>query len=342
MNLDILNKYYEEGWLIKQNHPDLPLTIWNYSQTTQYEGKWDEITLQCRGLVTWDDQDDILARPFRKFFNWEENKHTPTKDFDVYEKMDGSLIIVFYLWGDWIIASRGSFTSDQAKAASKLFYSKYNSIGMNIDTTYLFEYTSPTNRIVVDYGPEEKLTLLGAIRTEDGSEAPWWHLELVAKSNGFNLVRKFDGIKNFSELKNNIGNNEEGFVIRFSNGDRMKIKGEEYLRLHKIMTNVSTTSIWEILSDGGNIEDILKDVPDEFYDKIKEEVKDLVIRFDNIRKDYLQYYMDIVFKVGIDNRKAFAEEALRFKYSSILFSLLNKKDINPIIWKIIKPEWRKI
>lgn len=185
--LEILNRYYEEGWLIKQNHPELPLTIWNYSQTTQYEGKWDEVTLQCRGLVTWSDQDEILARPFRKFFNWGENKHTPTKDFDVYEKMDGSLIIAFHLWGDWIMASRESFTSDQAKAAYKLFHSKYGSVGMNMDATYLFEYTAPTTRTVVDYGPEEKLTLLGAIRTEDGFEAPWRHLELIAKSNGFDF-----------------------------------------------------------------------------------------------------------------------------------------------------------
>lgn len=342
MNLEILNKYCEEGWLIKQTHPELPLTIWNYSQTTQYEGNWDEVTMQCRGLVTWSDQDGILARPFKKFFNWEENKHTPTKYFDVYEKMDGSLIIAFHLWGSWILASRGSFTSDQAKAASKLFYNKYGSVGMNTDATYLFEYTAPTNRIVVDYGPEEELTLLGAIRTEDGFEAPWWHLELVAKSNGFNLIKKFDGVKDFQELKNSIRNNEEGFVIRFYNGDRMKIKGEEYLRLHKIMTNVSTTSIWEILSSGGDMEEMLKDVPDEFYQKIKEEIKDLAIRFDNIRKDYLQYYTDIVFKVGTEDRRTFAEEAKRFNHPSILFSLLDNRSINPIIWKIIKPEFRKI
>lgn len=156
------------------------------------------------------------------------------------------------------------------------------------------------------------------------------------------LVRKFDSNKNFSELKNSIGDNEEGFIIRFSNGDRMKIKGEEYLRLHKIMTSVSTTSIWEILSTGGNMEDLLKDVPDEFYDKIKEFVKDLAIRFDNIRRDYIQYYTDIVFKIGIEDRRGFAEEARRYNHSSILFALLDKKDINPIIWEIIKPEWRKL
>jgi RNA ligase len=139
-----------------------------------------------------------------------------------------------------------------------------------------------------------------------------------------------------------IGNNAEGFVIRFSNGDRMKIKGEEYLRLHRIMTGVSTTSVWDMLANGGNMEEILKDVPDEFYDKIKEVVRDLVLRFDNIKRDYFQYYLDITNKVVSTDRKAFAEEAMRYPYPAILFALLNGKNIEPIIWKIVKPEWRKL
>jgi len=94
--LETLNKYYEDGWLIKQTHPTLPLTIWNYSQTTQYEGKWDEVTLQCRGLVT-DTDGNVVARPFKKFFNMEEEKHTETEEYEVYEKMDGSLGIAFYM-----------------------------------------------------------------------------------------------------------------------------------------------------------------------------------------------------------------------------------------------------
>ena len=55
----------------------------------------------------------------------------------------------------------------------------------------------------------------------------------------------------------------------------MKIKGEEYLRLHKLMTNVSTTSVWEMLSEDKDVLEILKDVPDEFYKKIKMYVQEL-------------------------------------------------------------------
>lgn len=342
--LDTLEQYHKEGWLIKQTHPTLPLTIWNYSQTTQYEGKWDEVTLMCRGLVT-DDMGNIVARPFKKFFNMEEHKHTPTYVFDVFAKEDGSLIIAFQYKGSWVIASRGSFTSDQAIAAEKLFYKlEYHEKLDNPEYTHLFEYCSDWNRIVVKYD-KERLILLGMVENKTGDDLDVQSLasNFFQKEMGFvDVVKKYDGVTYFNQLKKMIGDNEEGFVVRFSNGDRMKIKGDEYLRLHRIMTNVSTTSIWEILSTGGDMNEILKDVPDEFFDKIKEEVKDIVVKFDNVRKDYIQYFTDIVFKIDIEDRRRFAEEARRYTHSSILFALLDKKDINPIIWKIVKPGWRKL
>ena len=47
-----LEKYHKDGLLHKQTHPSMDLTIWNYSPRVQYERLWDDITLQCRGLVT--------------------------------------------------------------------------------------------------------------------------------------------------------------------------------------------------------------------------------------------------------------------------------------------------
>jgi RNA ligase len=129
--LEKLNKYYEDGLLYKQVHPTLPLTIWNYTEKVQYENLWDEVTLMCRGLVT-DDKGDIIAKPFKKFFNIEEGKYTPTENFEVFEKMDGSLGIVFWYEGQWILATRGSFTSDQAIKGTEIL-KRYN-------TDILFRY----------------------------------------------------------------------------------------------------------------------------------------------------------------------------------------------------------
>ena len=343
--LETLNKYYEEGWLIKQTHPTLPLTIWNYSQTTQYEGKWDAVTMMCRGLVT-DTEGNIMARPFKKFFNMEEGKHTPTSEFDVYEKMDGSLIIVFWYDGGWVIASRGSFTSEQAIGASKIFFDELDH-NFSIGITYLFEFTAPWNRIVVDYGEKPNLTLLGAIRTDDETEATWEQLKMIGDGANCDVVKKYDGISDYSTLKGMIGNNAEGFVIRFSNGDRMKIKGEEYLRLHKIMTEVSTKSVWEILSNGDNMEGLLKDVPDEFYSKIKEYENELVNQFNTLKREY-EWIFNKIRNVYFEahekefNRGEFAGLAKGYKHPSILFAMLDGKDVEPIIWKLIQPEFKKL
>jgi T4 RnlA family RNA ligase len=332
MNLQTLHKYYEEGWLIKQTHPTLPLTIWNYSQTTQYEGKWDEVTLQCRGLVT-DDKGNVVARPFKKFFNMEEGKHTPTKDFEVYEKMDGSLGILFHYEGEWIFASRGSFTSEQATKGRELL-NKYDLDILSPGYTYLFEIIYDANRIVVDYTFED-VVMLGCIKTTDGDECDIWDDYYASP---FELVMRYDSISDYSTLKEKIGDNEEGFVVRFSNGDRMKIKGEEYIRLHKIMTEVSTKSVWEILSNGGSMEGLLKDVPDEFYSKIKEYENELITQFKKIKHKY-EWYFSLMPK---DDRKKFAVSVRETEFPSILFAMLDGKDVEPIIWKIIQPEFRKL
>lgn len=115
IDLKVLHKYKSEGWLKNQTHPHLPLTIWNYTPNTQYEGKWDDITMLCRGLVT-DDKGNIVAHPLRKFFNYSElvpKNKVPSGNFEVYEKLDGSYVQLFYYGNDWVTTSKGSFTSEQ-------------------------------------------------------------------------------------------------------------------------------------------------------------------------------------------------------------------------------------
>jgi len=181
---------------IKQTHPTLPLTIWNYTEKVQYEGLWDEVTLMCRGLVT-DSEGTIIARPFRKFFNMEEGKHTATSEFEVYEKMDGSLGIFFYYEGNPVFATRGSFTSDQAIKGREIL-NKYNwQYGTYEGYTYLFEIIYPENRVVVNYNGLEELIVLGVIETSTGKECKYSEME----NEGFVLVKKYDGIKNYSNTK---------------------------------------------------------------------------------------------------------------------------------------------
>jgi RNA ligase len=336
--LETLEKYYNDGLLYKQVHLHYPLTIWNYSEKVQFENLWDEITLQTRGLVTDNITGEIVARPFKKFHNIEENKYTPTSKFDVYEKMDGSLLILFNYKGEWIFATRGSFTSDQAIKAKEIFYKKYNNKYLAETHTYLFEIIYPQNRIVVDYGDEEKLVMLGLINTLIGKEDYIGNY----KAFGFDVVEKYDGIEDYTQLKQIIKPNQEGYVIRFENGDRIKIKGEEYLRLHKIMTNISTTSIWECLKNGDDIDKLLKDVPDEFYNKIQDYISELNTEFVAEKMRVLAEYKVISFSLGQCSDKSFALFIKDNSYKPYLFALRNGKDITQQIWRNIKPKYEKL
>ena len=131
ISIEILEKYYNDGLLLKQTHPTHDLIIWNYKPLVQYDRLWDEITLQCRGLVT-NSEGKVIARPFKKFFNYEEYLENapemiPTNEsFEVYEKMDGSLGILFFYNGDWILATRGSFISEQATKGMEILNKNYS------------------------------------------------------------------------------------------------------------------------------------------------------------------------------------------------------------------------
>jgi RNA ligase len=359
---EILQKYYEDGLLLKQTHPTLDLTIWNYSSKVQYEQLWDEITLQCRGLVT-NSKGEIIARPFKKFFNYEEYlridpKMIPNEPFDVFEKMDGSLGILFNYNGEWIIATRGSFVSEQAIKGMEILINNYDTTELLTYNTYLFEIIYPENRIVVEYN-NKMLVLLAAFDTKTGNEEPYGNLLWYSEMCGYPIVKKYNGVTDYSKLKLLVENNQEGFVIRFKNGFKMKIKGDEYCRLHRILTNVSNRNIWEYLSTNQSMDEIIDKVPDEFYNWVRNTINDFENQFDDILGQVISDYWDIETtlineqsKLGEDMiytdkeySKRYAEEALKKKYPHLLFSY-KKEQLNPIntskgIWKKLYPSHQK-
>jgi RNA ligase len=346
--LDILERYHKDGLLQKQTHPTLDLIIWNYSPKVQYERLWDNITMQCRGLVT-NSEGKVIARPFKKFFNYEEHKpeEIPNEYFEVYEKMDGSLGILFNYNGEWILATRGSFTSEQSIKGRQLL-EKYDYNRLHTDYTYLFEIIYPENRIVCVYDFED-LVLLGMVHTESGNEVNIRNtnnedirLNNMIDNLGFRVVTLYKTWgEGFDLLKEEISKDREGYVIRFRNGFRMKIKGDEYVRLHRILTNISNRDIWEYLKDGKPMDEILDKVPDEFYSWVRGTKNDLITQFNILEKEY-QWIFKIINRVpGIENRAVFAECAKKHKHPNLLFNMLDGKDYSQHIWKLLYPTYSK-
>lgn len=341
---NVLNTYIEQSLIVANKHPEYDMWILNYSPKAQSKKFWDEYTMSCRGMVI-DGDGKILGRPLQKFKNFEE--HQPSEidmsmEYEAFEKMDGSLIIIFYYepMMEWIVASRGSFISEQSLEGKKMLGLKYTKL--NTHCTYLFEIIYPENRIVVDYGDRRELVLLTNIITATGEELP--HEKLVALySNLFTVVKKYemDKTNDLSELKALEEDNKEGFVIKFANGFRVKVKFSEYVRLHGILTNVSNLTVWEHMRDNYEFDELLDRVPDEFYDWLKRTAGKLQHEFDVIEQKALQEFVRIYHINEITERALFAEQAKLSEYRSILFSLYDKKAYAHIIWKSIRPVYSK-
>jgi RNA ligase len=353
-DLNILNDYIDMGLVVKQNHPTHPLSIYNYSRTCQYDNIWDPVTTQCRGLVL-DNEGNVIAKSFPKFFNLEQHvpDEIPNEPFEVFEKMDGSLGIAFHYKGDWIMATKGSFTSEQAVRGTQMLKNlsilrNYPTTGLRENWTYLFEIIYPENRIVCDYDFED-LVLLGAYDRDTLEEIDYDTLvKSVSLYPDVMVVRKYNAVTDYTKLKDMISDDREGYVIRFKGGMRMKIKGTEYLRLHRILTNFSTTMIWEVLSTGGDIHQYLDNVPDEFDEWVKNVVKELKYAYFQISEragklhDHFRYgkYNDVDPE---PTKKEFAEFVMKQEPSlrPILFAMWDKKPFDHIIWKYLKPKWSK-
>jgi hypothetical protein len=331
MNTTLLAEMISQNYVRVNKHPKHDLYIYNYTQNAQFERVWNEVTLACRGLIL-DEEGNVIARPFPKFFNLGEmeNQILPHTTFEVYDKMDGSLGILYWINEVPFIASRGSFASEQSDKANEMLQGKYRNSWSLLDKTktYLFEIIYPENRIVLDYGAAEELVLLAVVDTQSGEEFP---LEDI----GFPIVEKYDGIKDILTLKEMELANKEGFIIKYANNFRVKIKFEEYLRLHRIITQVSNLNIWEYLKANQSFEEILERVPDEFFDWVKQTKSNLENQYSVIENQ-----CKIDFKV-LESRKETALYFLTCKHSGVLFAMLDDRDYSEFIWKIIRPKFEK-
>lgn len=328
-----------QGLITARTHPSEDLIIWNYTPQCQFVRAWDDVTLQARGLITKSDG-TIVARPFSKFFNYEEYQGTlPLEPFKVTEKMDGSLGILYFSNNIPQIATRGSFTSDQALRATKILHNRYQhffSYFINTaDYTYLFEIVYPENRIVVDYGNMEDLVLLAVICTETGIECNI-HDPATTNTWPFPVVKYYDGIADIAHLRKLDGANREGFVIRFESGLRLKVKFAEYVRLHRILTQVNARVIWERLRDHQAFDDLLDRVPDEFYTWIANVRDELLAQYKAIEDQCRALYEQVKY---LSTRKEQAEIVIKHReLSAVVFRMLDNKDYEELLWKQVRPQ----
>jgi RNA ligase len=151
-----------------------------------------------------DKEGEIVAFPFKKFHNLGisqfDDPQYNGKSFRVEEKRDGNLVTLFYFEEKWQVASSDAFQSPVQIIAQELIESeqyKYAIEGFDQQNIYVIELITPETRIVVDYGNERSLTLLGVIDKNTGSQPP---IELTNfPHNVSNIDIVFDTLKEVYE-----------------------------------------------------------------------------------------------------------------------------------------------
>jgi RNA ligase len=319
-----------EKLVSKRPHPTLPLFIYNYTAAAQDLGisGWSDALCDCRGLIL-DHQGEIIAKPFKKFWNYSQvlDRISASEDFTVWEKLDGSLGIVCWYGDDLVVATRGSFESDQALWARN--HLKDVSL-FEKGFTYLCEVIFPENRIVVDYGDRQDMPLL-AVMDAYGIEWPDKFDAWPASK-----ARRFDGLTELDKLAELALPGEEGFVVRWASGFRAKIKFLEYCRLHKLITQCSTRTIWELLRSGKETAELIDRVPAEFGDWVKTQIRELTERHNGLL-DWAHGKFHAA-PQGV-SRKDFAEYAKKQDQPGLLFAMLDAKPIEDMCWRIVEPRW---
>ena len=262
----------------------------------------------------------------------------------ITEKLDGSMAILFRDNG-YKIATRGSFNSDQAIWATNYLNNNYNLINLNNNLTLIFEIIYPKNRqistLVVDYGNREDLVLLAARDRFTGEYLEFYpDLFNLANKYGFSLpkVYNFAGVHSIIDEMHKIDANQEGWVAEFQDGSRWKFKGDRYCELHKLINGISFKNILQHMQ-GGTIEEVKQSLPDEFIDEVDELVNLISSKYNEINSKINELYK-LVPKDG--SRKNFAHwcRSKHRKYSGFLFSLLDGKDIENAVYKMIMSDYK--
>jgi RNA ligase len=337
---------FEQASLVTvRPHNTLPLRIVNYTPRAQFERAWTPELLSCRGLV-FDHQWNLVARPLPKFFNYEEHLGEappagplPSGPFTVTEKYDGSLGIVFRWKEHLVLSTRGSFHSEQAERGTEILTRLMKEKGWQFNEdehTHLFEIIYPGNRIVVDYGEREDLQWLTSIHTASGQEAEQFG----------NLLGgiQYHAARTPEDLKQQQRANAEGYVLRYGNGQRVKIKFAQYVELHRLVTGLSATTIWEQLRAGNDPMKALAALPDELYgwaDETTEEMK-------SEHAQWMEATHAVVEEIKANlpaeaTRREFAAAATKHPNPHFLFLALdgNITGLRDAVWKHIRPESRK-
>ena len=308
------------------------LLLLNYKPAIQYDNSWTYFELASRGLILHKKTGEVVARPFNKFFNWNENgRLTTSRILRVSEKMDGSLGIHYRHNRKVLVATRGSFESTQALWATEYINMQHSVKNIPIGWTLLFEIIYPGNKVVVDYHGWSGLVLLAIRNRFTGSYMPQKIVKSVANEFGFRLPNSFIFLNTQEIVKKTkmLPANIEGWVVDFEDGQRFKFKGEEYKKLHKIINNFNFKLVLEH-HQNNTLDQVKEVIPDEFY----KEMEGWIDYINTVIEITIEHIEEAYKSAPKTTRKEYAlwVQAYVPELSKYMFAKADNKDLLPLIY----------
>lgn len=253
-----LQKTVEDFKLAVNQSNDGELMLFKYNQIESPMAAPE--VQECRGIILKMSDWSVVSMPFTKFFNaGEGNAHEVNwATAKVFKKYDGSLLTLYNYKGEWRVSTTGTPDADSlvnnraGMTFSSLFFdtlSKYSPDLENLPTecSYMFELCTPYNIVVTPHG-ESKLILLGARNLKDLTELlsleeiseNWLHVPVAEHYN----FRNEDVIR---ETFYGMPFSEEGYVVRDTNFNRVKIKNPAYVAAHHLKDSTAEYKIVAII-----------------------------------------------------------------------------------------------
>jgi hypothetical protein len=288
--LGALEAEYAVNAKFSERHPNLVLL--KYDMIESQMGR--PLVQECRGLIlNSGDNWRIISFPFRKFFNYEE-VHAAKLDWStarVQEKLDGSLMVMYHYAGCWNVSTSGTpdasgRVGDNLCTFKELFWDTFDKMEFPLDmmdeeATYMFELTSPYNKVVVPHA-ESSLSLIGVNYCVNGD----WEEGFVREYPEFNPVREFkltsidSVVESFASID---GMRQEGYVVVDGNFNRIKVKHPRYVLIHHMKDGLAShRNLIAIVQNNetSEVESVFPELKGQF-DSIRAKIKALRIELES-------------------------------------------------------------
>ena len=266
----------------------------------------EEICCEARGLILEEGTWKVVRMAFKKFFNLGES-FAAKIDWDsavASEKLDGSIISVFYYDGKWRIATNSTIDAFKAEINGvgpyKTFGELFESVlplstfaNYNKHRCWTFELVSPYNKVVIDY-PETKVYLLSVRDMDSLEELCLDAVEMIADANGLTVPERYDlnNEADYRKVVEQMPEGHEGIVVRDVNGERVKIKTLLYFEMHRAKNNgvITLERIVDLIRANDHYE-FLSYFPEyqPIFDDVKRQIDHSEAVLEKVRQDVAEW-----------------------------------------------------